>query len=144
MVLVEPPIDISKPVTQTPTGSGKKNIYTVKSGDVLGVIAEKHSVSVRQLRSWNNLRGNMIKPGQKLVIYSDKYEAKSSSSNKVVKQESTDNGYIYHTIRRGDTLWDIAKLYPGVSADDIKRLNPGLSSKNLKLGQKIKIKPASS
>ena len=44
-------------------------VYRVKEGDVLGKIAERHGVSVGQLRSWNNIRRNLIRVGQKLVIY---------------------------------------------------------------------------
>lgn len=51
-----------------PSGS-KKLVYRVKEGDVLGTIARRHGVSVRQLRSWNNIRGNIIRVGQKLTIY---------------------------------------------------------------------------
>lgn len=43
--------------------------YVVRSGDVLGTIARKHGVTVRQLQAWNNIRGTMIRPGQKLYIY---------------------------------------------------------------------------
>lgn len=42
--------------------------YRVRSGDVLGSIAQRHRVSVSQLRTWNNLRGNLIHPGQRLKI----------------------------------------------------------------------------
>jgi membrane-bound lytic murein transglycosylase D len=47
-------------------------IYPVKSGDVLGTIAQKHGVSVSQLKQWNNIRGTLIRPGQKLRIYTDR------------------------------------------------------------------------
>jgi membrane-bound lytic murein transglycosylase D len=46
-------------------------VYRVKSGDVLGTIAGKHGVSIRELRSWNGLRGDMIRVGQKLYIHAD-------------------------------------------------------------------------
>ena len=45
--------------------------YRVKSGDVLGKIADRYGVSVRQLREWNDLSGSMIKIGQKLLIHSN-------------------------------------------------------------------------
>lgn len=44
-------------------------VYYVRRGDVLGSIAQKHGVSVRQLQAWNNLRGTLIRPGQKLFIH---------------------------------------------------------------------------
>lgn len=51
-----------------PTGS-VRFVYRVKSGDVLGSIAIRYGVSIRQLRSWNGIRSNMIRIGQRLVIY---------------------------------------------------------------------------
>lgn len=46
-------------------------VYRVRNGDVLGTIARKHGVSLRELREWNNLRGDMIRVGQKLYIHAD-------------------------------------------------------------------------
>ena len=45
--------------------------YRVKSGDVLGKIADRYGVSIRQLREWNDLSGSMIRIGQKLIIHAD-------------------------------------------------------------------------
>ncbi len=54
----------------TASVDGKKKIYyTVRSGDNVGAIAAKYRVSVTTLKSWNNLRSNMIRVGQKLAIY---------------------------------------------------------------------------
>ncbi|MDO4228529.1 MAG: transglycosylase SLT domain-containing protein [Capnocytophaga sp.] len=49
--------------------SGKKIVYTVKKGDVLGKIATRNGVTVSNLKRWNKLKGNNIRIGQKLVIY---------------------------------------------------------------------------
>jgi membrane-bound lytic murein transglycosylase D len=46
-------------------------VYRVKSGDVLGTIAGRHGVSVRNLRSWNGLRSDVIQVGQRLYIHAD-------------------------------------------------------------------------
>jgi membrane-bound lytic murein transglycosylase D len=46
-------------------------VYRVKSGDVLGTIANKHGVSVRALKEWNGLKNSMIRVGQKLYIHAD-------------------------------------------------------------------------
>lgn len=43
--------------------------YTVQSGDNLGAIAAKYSVSVAQLLEWNGLSiDSLLRPGQKLVV----------------------------------------------------------------------------
>ncbi len=111
--------------------------YKVKGGDVLGVIAEKHNVSVSSLRAWNNIRGNKIYPGQKLIIKSS-IRPKSSTTASATKAITVGDKR-YHTVQRGDTLWDIAKLYSGVSVSDIKKLNYNINYKKLKPGQKIVI-----
>ena len=41
-----------------------------------------------------------------------------------------------YTVQKGDTLWDIAKMYAGVSVSRIKKLNK-LKSNNLKPGSKL-------
>jgi LysM repeat protein/lysophospholipase L1-like esterase len=45
-----------------------KVYHTVRSGDTLYGLALRHRTSVKRLQQWNNLRGTMIKPGQKLVV----------------------------------------------------------------------------
>jgi LysM repeat protein len=47
---------------------GMEKTYTVKSGDNLLKIAKAYGVTVKQLRSYNNLRTDQIKVGQKLKI----------------------------------------------------------------------------
>ena len=46
--------------------------YKVRSGDSLYRIAQKFSVSIADLRRWNNLtRNNHLQPGQNLKLYVD-------------------------------------------------------------------------
>lgn len=52
----------------TPANSAKL-IYTVKEGDVPGGIAGKFGVRLSDLKYWNGIRRNIIRIGQKLVIY---------------------------------------------------------------------------
>ncbi len=45
--------------------------YRVRSGDSLSTIAHRFKVSVKDLRRWNGLPGNLLLPGQRLVLYLD-------------------------------------------------------------------------
>lgn len=47
----------------------QKIVYRVRSGDVLGTIAGRYHVRVSDLRKWNNIRGSMIRAGQRLNIW---------------------------------------------------------------------------
>lgn len=147
-----------------PNISGKaKLIYTVKEGDNLGYIASWYSVGLSDLRYWNNIYRNLIRVGQKLAIYVEpskkdyyasvsglSFEAKQNRvgkpaviSAKTASTSVTDPNYVYHTVRYGDTVWDIAKKYTGVSTSDILYLNGMGKSGKIKVGQKLKIKKKS-
>ncbi len=52
-------------------GTDRVTWYTVASGDTLSKIAKQESVTVSQLRAWNNIKGNLIKVGQKIAIHHD-------------------------------------------------------------------------
>lgn len=44
----------------------------------------------------------------------------------------------FHVVQPGDTLWDISKMFNGLSIERIKQLN-GLNNDKIKPGQKLKI-----
>jgi membrane-bound lytic murein transglycosylase D len=110
--------------------SSQKSFHYVKNGENLGIIAKKYKCSVTDLKEWNNLRKSTIYPGQRLYVY--KPEPKANST---VKQGK----YMYHIVKKGDTLWDIAQEYDGVTVEQIKRLNHIKNTHRLQPGQKIKI-----
>jgi len=52
--------------------SGRRTLYTVRSGDTVYSISHQFQVSVTQLKSWNGLNEHhQIKAGQRLVMYVD-------------------------------------------------------------------------
>lgn len=116
----------SKPVVR----SSHQSAHIVKYGENLGLIAKKYKCTITDLKEWNNLKSSVIHPKQKLIVYKPAEKSKSS-----VKQGK----YLYHIVRKGDTLWDIAREYDGVTVDQIKRLNHITNSHRIKPGQKIKI-----
>jgi membrane-bound lytic murein transglycosylase D len=126
----------------------EQGYHTVKSGENLGLIAAKYNCSVADLKAWNKLSGNTIRPDQKLMVYAPEEGRGGSSSSSSSSSSSgsgsgvgnnTGSSYVYHTVRKGDTLWDIAKLYEGVTVEQIKKLNNIQNSKRLKPGQKLKV-----
>jgi len=122
-----------------PAGSVRYD-YRVESGDNLGFISEKFGVSVSQLRSWNNLYSNTIRVNQKLAVYvSQKMAAQLGIAIPAKATPKVEAGYIVHTVKQGDTLWTIAKQYPGVSETDIIKIN-NLRSDRVYPGQTLKIK----
>lgn len=119
--------------TETTEAETKINYY-VKSGDYLGRIAEKYEVGVSQIKDWNNLRGNNLKIGQQLIIY-------SKNSNAITERQSNNSSNVnteFYRVKPGDSLWIISKKYPGLSIDDLKSLNQ-LKSNRIQPGMKLKV-----
>jgi membrane-bound lytic murein transglycosylase D len=108
----------------------------VKNGENLGLIAKKYKCSTSDLRKWNKLKNNTIFPKQKLLVS----QPMAENTQPEVKPSATANSdYVIYTVKPGDTLWDIAKKYNGVSVDQIKEINNITSGRSLKPGQKIKV-----
>lgn len=104
-------------------------VYKVRSGDVLGSIAQRHGVTVTQLKSWNNLSSNLIRVGQTLRI-------NSGMSGNIASTQTNSSGQTTYTVQPGDSLWIISRKHEGLSVEQIKRLN-NLNSNNIKPGQKL-------
>lgn len=99
------------------------NVYVVKNGDSLYSIANKFGVSVESLKSINGITGNLINVGQRLVIPSD--------------AGVNPGDYVVYTVKRNDSLWNIANSY-GVSVNDIVDYN-NLGTTVLQIGQQLLI-----
>lgn len=132
---------------QATTKASQKRTHTVRSGETLSVIGKKYGVTTSDIRSWNHLRSDRLQVGQKLVIHQHVTQSApqaqvskpSPVQPSVVERSTEDVRYIYHVVQPGDTLWDIARRYPGVTVDDIKRLNDGIDGRSLKPGNKIRV-----
>lgn len=115
--------------------------HRVRSGDVLGKIAERYHVRVGDIKNWNNLNSNMIRIGQNLKIWVlPSYHPTKSTviANSAPSQDPvqvTPGGKIY-TVQPGDTLWDISRKFEGLTIEKLKTLN-NLRSNTLKPGQKL-------
>jgi len=120
-----------------------KITHRVRSGEVLGTIAERYYVRVSDIRKWNNMSGSMIRIGQPLKIWvkpnsnANIAYARHKPKPPITPAPTIDTtGKKIHTVRYGDTLWDIARKYEGLTIAKIKALNQMLDNK-IKPGQKL-------
>ncbi len=143
-----------------------KIIYTVQDGDNLGFISEWYKVGLQDLRNWNNIYLNTIRVGQKIVVYVDKTKSefysnintmsfadkqalvgKAVPSNiqpvMVSEPGETDGEFLTYTVRNGDTIWDIVKMFGDVTTTQVLSLNNLSDAGKIQIGQKLKIKKKS-
>lgn len=64
-LVVRAPVSSSSTLT---AASGDGSVHVVRRGETLGSIAKRYRISVNNLMRWNNLRGTLIRPGQKLIV----------------------------------------------------------------------------
>ncbi|MBC8266177.1 MAG: LysM peptidoglycan-binding domain-containing protein [Flavobacteriales bacterium] len=102
-------------------------IYVVMQGDYLGKIAKENGVAIHEIRKWNKLKTDKLKIGKKLVLFIKK-------DFKTVERKKIDHPI--YIVKQGDTLWDIANRYDGISVKELIEHN-NLNSNHLKPGEKI-------
>ena len=113
-------------------GSGPwSGTYTVRPGDTLSGIASRHRVSVQELRRANGLSSSRIYPGNTLSVPG------VASASEDGRRPANNNGATTYRVRRGDTLYDIAREF-GVSVNELRRIN-GLSTSRIYPGDVLRI-----
>lgn len=118
--------------------------YTVQAGDTLYKIASQYNTTVDIIKSLNNITGNSLSVGQKVLVPSTSTSSTTTPTPPPTpttpSSPSTPTETGIYTVQAGDTLFRIANKF-GTDVETIKRLN-GLTTNNLSVGQKIKV-PAS-
>lgn len=143
-------------------------IYEVNQGDTLALLARAMNVNPADVALWNKLDPQAkLQPFMRLQLFlppdkrpktlalrdaseyeivaiggeSDKRRAlRQRGSSSKDDRKKTRGRWRTYTIRKGDSLWTIARRH-GVSVDDLERWNPSLRrSKYMRPGQKLKIK----
>jgi membrane-bound lytic murein transglycosylase D len=114
--------------------------HHVRRGDTLGGIADKYGVSIAAIKTANKIRGTLIRPGQDLLITAAPTGMSAQSSARLASLDSPAprNSSDKHVVRRGDTLWSIARSH-GVTMESIVSSNSLSSDDTLAVGQVLQI-----
>lgn len=126
-------------IAEAPKTETKIVEHKVKKGEYLGTIAKKYNVTVAEIKEWNSLEDNNVKLGETLIVSKKEVavsEAKASKKEDIAANERSEAKLYY--VKKGDSLFSIAKKYPGVTISDIKKWN-GIKNESLKPGMKLKI-----
>ncbi len=121
--------------------------YTVQGGDTLYRIALRNNTTVSELRTANQLSGDLIQPGQVLQIPNCGVDSASAPVEGVTPDASVDSGVLpaggeTYTVQPGDTLFTIAQRF-GTTISAITAANNLANPNQLSVGQELIIPPPS-
>lgn len=117
--------------------------HKVKSGDSLLKLAHKYHTTTDIISQVNELKSNMIRMGEHLVIpvaleSLDYYSL--SQEQRLVSTQSHKNGayQLKHTVKSGDTFWDLSREYK-VNLRSLAKWNGMAPTDTLRPGKKLVI-----
>ncbi len=131
-----PKVPSTREVPEKPRGEvvarqgGKVEVHhTVRAGDTLWSIAQRHGATTEQLLSWNRLASSgqhvHLSVGQRLIVGHGQGKPAVVSGDKPV-----------HVLQAGETLWQLSQRY-GQSVDELLALNEIDDVHSLSVGQVI-------
>lgn len=107
-------------------------VYRVRRGDTLSSIARHYKTSVSKLKSLNNLKNDLVRVGQTLVV---RPRSSGDSTSTTVAGSSTT-----YRVRSGDTLSGLAARF-GTRISDLRQWND-LRSSRIYVGQRLTVRKA--
>lgn len=138
----------STPKVEQPVSTPAVNTYTIVKGDTLSTIADKHKLSVANIKAWNNLTSDTIYPGQKLIVTNEakgshpalapvQTPAPSPGSAPQTDTPNTNGTATVYTIKPGDTLGKIASEFK-MTVEQLKSVNQ-LTSDTIYAGKTLNV-----
>ncbi len=119
---------------------------TVRSGDSLGVIADRWGTKVSLVKRVNGLRSDRIFVGQQLRIpagsqsLSSTIVAAAARERRVAPTKPPTSPTEWHRVQRGETLWSVSRRYH-LSVANLRLWNNLEASDPLHPGQQLRIAP---
>ena len=140
-----------------------KSIYTVMEGDSLDFLGHLFNCEKQHLMMWNQLTNTTLMPGQELMIYypskivryrpqqktdltflpslplaevNSRTPKRNSQNQKI---EAQPQSFIYHRLKRYESLKEVAEKYEGVTVTEIMGWNNFTKKTMPRTGENIKI-----
>ena len=138
-----------------PPPNREKVKVTLATGDTLWKVSQEYGVSVQQIKRWNGIANHRgVQAGESLTLYVAKDKVASVPSNTAVADAgptvvgaiattgASSADLLSYKVKKGDTLWDIAREHNVDPLELMKSNNLSRHSK-IKPGDVISIKVAS-
>jgi rare lipoprotein A len=130
------------------------NSYKIQNGDTIGRVTKTLGLTWDEFRKINpDAVGRSQKTGKWIVKAGAVVKGHESFQSMLEEKQAADKGIAVlsqpagpdgkdreYTVKRGDTLWGLARIFPGSTADQIARDNGIADPGRIRPGQKIRVK----
>ncbi|HEY3430525.1 MAG TPA: LysM peptidoglycan-binding domain-containing protein, partial [Cyclobacteriaceae bacterium] len=113
-------------VPRVPKKTPNGNTHIVGEKETLFSISRQYSVTIDELKQWNNLTDNSLSLGQELVI---------KKKNTIAASTGIKSGTGVHTVGAKETMYSITRQY-GITVQQLREWN-NLQTDELKIGQTL-------
>ena len=117
--------------------------HRIREGETLGHIAKRYGTTVAVLKQVNGIDSHLIRAGRSMIIPVatrdlKAYRLSEAQRLKAIQNRPKKGIKIVHTVRRGDTLWDLSRKYH-VGTRQLAKWNGMAPRDYLRPGQKLVI-----
>lgn len=119
----------------------KRTSLVLKGEELMVYVNVKKKIKLREdqiQKDENEEEGQVAEQSEKIDEKIAAPVSKSTTAHKKPTAKPAAN-FVYHIVQPGDTLWNIAQKYKGVTVADIKKTNKISKAKGLQAGTKLKI-----
>lgn len=129
------PVLTLAPAPSVDASASSSTIHKVKKGETLYRISRQYGISVKNIKTINNLTSDMLSLGQELILEENNNTQGFADNLEKPQPKLKEERY---TVKKGNTLSQIAKLYDRITVTEIKKWN-NLKSDMIFVGQQLKI-----
>ena len=115
----------------------ENEFYTVKSGENLTNIAQTHNMTLNELRTLNNISGDLLRIGQKLVVRKA-VDSIAPSASEYYDGNAPQGSFVIYSVTSDDNL-DLILSNFKMSAYELQQLNPEVNIHSLDSNQRITV-----
>lgn len=109
--------------------------YLVRSGDTLYQIARDHDMTVNELRQLNNLTGDILRVGQRIMVR----KVRTAPSVAEGAENSTPQGkFTTYRVQSGDSFQGLLNRFK-MSESELLAMNPGINRSTVTQGQQLTV-----
>lgn len=128
--------ELGESLIQVSTPS-ENEFYIIKSGDNLTTIAQSHDMTLNELRTLNNISGDLLRIGQQLVVRKA-VDSVAPSASEFSDENAPQGSFVIYTVESEDNLKKILSKFE-MTELELQQLNPEVNIRSLDKNQRITV-----